>query len=53
MTSAGDFPYLILIQEHLELLHTYAKVRLIVLIGNVPAQGTKLTSLLDHSVEEA
>ena len=38
---------------HLLLLHTNAEVRLIELVGNVPAQGPKLPSLLYDGVEEA
>lgn len=45
--------YLILLQEHMELLDRDPQVGLIELIRNVPAHGTKLLPLLDQRVEEA
>ena len=44
--------FIILIDEHLELPDTDAKVGLIEAIGNVPTEGTELTTLLYQSVEE-
>ena len=44
--------FIILIDEHLELPDTDAKVRLIEAIGYVPTKGTELTTLLHQSVEE-
>ena len=38
---------------YLLLFHTNAEVRLIELVGDVPAQGPKLSSLLHEGVEEA
>ena len=45
--------YFILIEEHLQLPHTDTQIGLVELVGDVPAQRSKLAALLDQSVEEA
>lgn len=45
--------YLILTQEHVQLLHADAQIRLVELVRNVPAQRSKFPSLLDKRMEEA
>lgn len=45
--------YLVLLQEHVQLLHGDAQVGLVELIGDVPAQWAELLPLLGQSVEEA
>ena len=47
------FPYLVLIEEHLKLSDADSQVGLIVLIGDVPAERTKLPPLLHQGMEEA
>ena len=44
--------YFILVQEHVQLLHRDAQVSLVELVGNVPAQRSKLLPLLGQRVEE-
>lgn len=44
--------YLILVQEHVELLHTDSQVSLVELIRNIPPQGSEFPSLLYQSMEE-
>ena len=44
--------HLILIEEHLELFDRDSEVSLVELIGNVPAESTKLASLLNQGMEE-
>lgn len=43
---------LILIEEHLQLSHTDPQIRLVVLIRDIPSQGTKFPPLLHQSMEE-
>lgn len=45
--------YLVLVQEHVELLYTDSQVSLIELIRNIPPQGPKFPSLLYQSMKEA
>ena len=45
--------YFILIEEHLQLPHADTQIGLVELVGDVPAQRSKLAALLDQSVEEA
>ena len=44
--------YLILVQEHVELLYADSQVSLVELIRNIPPQGPKFPSLLYQSMEE-
>lgn len=44
--------YLVLVQEHVQLLHADPQVGLIELVRNVPTQWTKFPPLLDQGVEE-
>lgn len=45
--------YLVLVQEHVQLLDADPQVSLVELVRNVPAQGPEFPSLLYQSVEEA
>ena len=45
--------YVVLVDEHVELAHGDAQVRLVELVRDVPADGAERAPLLDHSVEEA
>ena len=47
-----DIADLIFIEEHLQLPDTDPQVSLVVLVRDVPAQGTKLAPLLHQSMEE-
>ena len=44
--------YVILVQEHVQLLSTDSEICLVKLVRNVPAERTKLASLLDEGMEE-
>lgn len=45
--------YLVFIEEHVELSNADTQVRFVELVPNVPAQGTELSPLLHHRMEEA
>ena len=51
--GAAVLPHLVFIEEHLQLSDTDPQVGLIVLVGNVPAERTKLPPLLDQGMKEA
>jgi len=49
----GNTTHFIVIKEHVELSDGDAEICLVKLVWDVPAEGTKLTPLLDNTVEEA
>lgn len=44
--------HLILVKEHLKLPHADSEVSLVELVRNVPPQGSKVSALLNQTVEE-
>ena len=50
-TTTTSF-YLVLVEEHTKLLNTDTQICLVKLVGDVPAERTELSPLLDCGVEE-
>lgn len=53
MQASRGLPYLVLVQEDVQLLHADAQIRLVELVWNVPTQWPELPPFLHQRVEEA